>query len=221
MTIHCRVSWGINRMRRILPLLLALLCLLTACGKKEGTFVQDEDGLGCTNTDTGIHYKALDFCFRPAKTGRTVGTYVSDQVEYTRTYYEIPGKDTALFLADDEGGVWYAGDAPLTPSSMTAEKILVCENGDVSLALLSFTKEANGATVSALLNGWFSGTATELPEGIPSLVREIRILYTELENIHYCVNFCVMEDNGYLYDIGSGRAVALTPELTATLCGET
>ena len=206
-------------MKRILVLCLALLCVFTACKKEKSTFLLDEDGYGCTNAQTGVHYTALDFCYQPAKTGEEVGAYIRDEVEFTRTYYAIPEQDTALFLADDEGSVWYAGSAPLNPLEMTAEQILVCENEAVSMALFSFTAKEEGATVKALVDLWFEGAAVQKPDGTITLLRGVRLVFAELKNIHYCVNFCVIEGNGYLYDVGSGRAVAVPADLVAKLSG--
>lgn len=200
-------------MKRFLPILFALLLLLTACTDRDAVkFVLDEDGYGCTDTETGIHYTALDLAFEPASVAAVKGIYEAKGSDYTRTYYEIPGLDPTLYLGDSERGVWCAGEAP-DPKCLTPTALLVCEEGAQSVEIYRFSAGKDDAVIAEILSLWFEGEGTEKPEGARDFSRGIKLQSAELPGIHYCFEYFVQGENAYFYEIFSRRTVAVPSAL--------
>lgn len=201
-------------MKRFILLLLALLLTCTACKDSDHTvFLQDEDGYGCTDTETGIHYTALPLSFEPAKVGKIRGVYTAKGSEHTLTYYEIPTLDTALYLGDSERGVWCAADTLPSPEKLTPTALLVCEEQAVSVEIYRFSTGTDDAVIAEILTLWFGGEAIEQPEGERSFTRRIKLQSAELPNIYYCFDYCIWGENAYFYELFSGRTVAVPDSL--------
>lgn len=208
-------------MKRSLALLLMLALLaasLLSCEKKPDAMLLDEDGYGVTNEKSQIHYVALSPAFEPAKTGSVVGEYVDRGTTYSRTFYEIPSLDTALYLADSELGVWCAAKALPDPAAMTPAAVLVCENKAVSVEIFRFTAGADDAVIAELRSLWLEGVAAERPVAAMTSSLGIKWQFAELSNVLYCLQLGIWEGVGaYLYDTFSGRAVAVPADLAAKL----
>ena len=207
-------------MKRILILLLALSLLLVGCNGGDDVttgneFSQDADGYGVTDTVTGIYYRALDFAFEPAITSGVVGTYKNG--EYTRTFYKIKGLDPALYVADSELGVWYAGENAPDPRALTVSAILVCEQTSFSRELFRFSAGEADAMIKEILALWFEGESVDYPESTVQKKRTLKMSFEELSNIFYCFDFGVFEEGAFFYDRMSGRAVAVSADLAAEL----
>jgi len=210
-----RGNSGID-MKRLLLLLLSLLLAFTACHKSEHTpFSQDDDGYGCTDTETGIHYTALPLAFEPAKVGAVRGVYTDKRADYTRTYYEIPSLDPALYLGDNERGVWCAAEKLPVPEELTPTALLVCEEEAISVEIYRFSAGKDDAVIAEILTLWFSADATEKPEGARTLTRRVKLQSEELPGIYYCFDYCVWGEDAYFCEIFSGRTVAVPPALAA------
>lgn len=205
-------------MKRLLPLVLVLMLLFSACQKEKATaFLLDEDGYGCTDTKTGVHYTALPFAFEPAKTAALLGEYSDRDADYTRAYYEIPGLDPALYLADSELGVWCAAASLPDAKTLTPTAILICEQEAISVEIFRYEVGTDDTAVTEILSLWFSGENVDLPEGTRTLTRRLKLASTELPNIYYCFDFCLYGENAYFYDLFSERAVAVPAALATAL----
>lgn len=203
-------------MKKLLPIFLALLLLLTACrGDKASTFLLDEDGYGCTDTKTGVHYVALDLAFEPASVTAVKGIYEAKKSDYTRTYYEIPGLDPALYLGDSERGVWCAADTLPDARRLTPTALLVCEEKAESVEIYRFSAGKDDALIAEILTLWFEGEGVDKPEGARDFSRRIKMQSAELANIHYCFEYFTQGENAYFYDLFSGRVVAVPATLAA------
>lgn len=207
-------------MKRILVLLLALSLLLVGCGDGDdiatgNEFLQDDDGYGVTDTVTGIHYVALDLAFEPAVTSAVVGTYRDGA--YTRTFYQIEGLDPALYVADNELGVWYAGEGAPDPRTLTVTAILVCEQTAYSRELFRYAAGEQDVMIAAIKSLWLDGEGTDLPETDVQKKRSLKMSFSELPNLFYRFDFGVFEEGAFFFDRMSGRAVAVPPELAAEL----
>ena len=202
-------------MKRLLPILLACLLLLASCrDSKPATFALDEDGYGCTDLDTGIHYVALPLAFEPASVSAVKGTYTRENSSYTRTYYEIPGNDSALYLGDSERGVWCAAPTVPDPKQLTPTALLVCEElPATSVEIYRFSAGADDAVIARILALWFEGEAVERPEGARDLSRRIKMKSTQLVNIYYCFEYFTQGENAYFYDVYTKRTVAVPADL--------
>ena len=201
-------------MKRLLLVLFALLFLLTGCGRSEYTaFLQDEDGYGCTDTETDIHYVALPLAFEPARVGAVRGVYNAKKSDYTRTYYEIPDLDPKLYLGDSERGVWCARETVPDPKALTPTALLVCEEQAVSVEIYRFSAGKDDAVIAEILALWFEGEAIEKPEGERSFSRRVKLASQELPNIYYCFEYCIIGENAYFYEMFSARTVAVPKAL--------
>ena len=201
-------------MKRLILLLLALLLTCTACKANEHiAFLQDADGYGCTDTETGVHYTALPLYFEPAKVAAVRGIYTEKGSEYTLTYYEIPTLDPLLYLGDSERGVWCATQTLPTPEALTPTALLVCEEQAVSVEIYRFSAGTDDAAIAEILTLWFEGEATEKPEGARSFTHRIKLESAELPNIYYCFDYCMWGESAYFYEIFSGRTVAVPDAL--------
>lgn len=202
-------------MKKLIPLLLALLLLLTGCrGNKAPAFSLDEDGYGCTDPETGIHYVALDLAFEPASVTTVKGVYTAKNGTYTRTYYEIPGLDPTLYLGDNERGVWCATTLP-DPKTLTPEALLVCEEQAESVEIYRFSAGKDDAVIAEILALWFEGEPIEKPEGGRAFSRRIKMKSAELPGIYYCFEYFTQGENAYFYDVFSGRTVAVPASVAA------
>lgn len=227
MTIRFRASSGTD-MRRFLVLLLALLTLFVACDKdKSGgeasdltPFLQDNDGYGVTNTESGVHYTALPISFESAASGEAVGEFYDKKADYRVTYHKIPGLSPDLYLVDSEMVVWYAdaAQAAPVPSALTPKALLVCEEGAISVEVLRLTAEVHAAEIGEALALWFEGETVQKPEGAATLSRGVKLVSSELTGIYYCFSFGAWESGAYFYDL-SGRAVAVPADLAAYFVG--
>lgn len=212
-------------MRRFLVLLLALLAVFVACDKdKDKTnnphlvaFLQDNDGYGVTNTESGVHYTALPLCFESAASGEAVGEFYDKKVDYRVTYHKIPGVSSDEYLVDSEMSVWYA-DATVAapvPSALTPTALLVCEEGAVSVEVLRLVPATNATAIDEALTLWFEGEATTKPEAAATLLRGVKLVSAELPSIYYCFSFGMWGEDAYFFDLFSGRVVAVPPSLAA------
>ncbi len=202
-------------MKRLLSLLLVLLFLLTGCrGSDEIPFLQDEDGYGCTDTETGIYYVALPPAFEPARVGAVRGVYRAEKSSHTRTYYEIPELDPTRYIGDSERGVWCVADAVPDPKALTPTALLVCEEGAVSVEIYRFSAGKDDAVIAEILSLWFEGETMEKPEGARAFSRRIKLQSKELPNIYYCFEYCIIGESACFYEMFSGRTVAV-PEALA------
>ncbi|MBE6555444.1 MAG: hypothetical protein E7663_04335 [Ruminococcaceae bacterium] len=202
--------------RWIAALLLAVLCL-SSC-QRPAEFTQSEQGFVSTDTETGISYRALDLCFQAVATDRVVGVYSDPHADYDRTYFAVSGQDTALFLVDDEGGVWYAGADTISPESWELSMIGVCEEESISVEIRRFEKGSDDALIGDIRALWFSGEAVSLPSGAPILRRGIRFATAAYNGIFYCFDYLVFSDgSAYFYELLSGRAVSVPAELAERL----
>jgi hypothetical protein len=205
-------------MKRILVLLLALSLLLVGCNGGDDAvtgheFSQDADGYGVTDTVTGIHYVALDLAFEPAVTSAVVGTYTNGA--FTRTFYQIKDLDPALYVADNELGVWYAGEGKPDPKALTVTAILVCEQTAFSRELFRYAAGEGDLMIAAIKGLWFDGESTDFPESDVQKKRSLKMSFAELPNLFYCFDFGVFEEGAFFFDRMSGRAVAV-PDALAT-----
>ncbi len=223
--IRFRACWGIDPMKRILTLLLVavLVAALVGCnGEGDVTtghaFSQDADGFGVTDTVTGIHYTALSLSFEPAVTAGLVGTYVDGT--YTRSFYEVKGLDTALYIADGEMGVWYAGEVPPDPVALTVTDALVCEQTAFSRELFRFSSGSDSEMIARIRQLWLEGEAAEYPQTTVLKKRTVKWKFTELANIFYCFDIGLFEEGAFFYDKMTGRAVAVPDELANELFKE-
>jgi len=200
-------------MRKLLPFFLALLLLFTACGEKEpAAFSLDEDGYGCTDTETGIHYAALPLSFEPILTETVRGVY-TDRA-YTRTYYEIVDTDPRRYIGDNEGGVWYAGKEPIpAPEALTPTAVILFEEQAVSIETRRFSAGKDDGAIAEILSLWFEGEAVDGPEASYSFSRRVKMQSAELPNIYYCFEYRVFGESAYFCDVFSGRTVAVPASL--------
>ena len=202
-------------MKKLFPIVVSLLLLLTACrGGNATAFSLDEDGYGCTDSKTGIHYVAWDLAFEPASVLAIKGVYTAKNGTYTRTYYEIPGLDSALYLGDSERGVWGVTAAPV-PSALTPEALLVCEEKAESVEIYRFSAGKDDAVMAEILALWFEGEGIEKPEGGRDFSRRIKLKSAELPGIYYCFEYFTQGENAYFYDVFSRRTVAVPASIAA------
>lgn len=201
-------------MKRIAILLFSALLLFASCGKdKLAVFTRDADGYGCTNTETGIHYTVLSPAFEPARTTTARGLYTNEETKKEHTYYEIPSLDPARYLADDEQNVWCAEQTLPEASALTPVALLVCTEASVSAEILRFSVTKDPVTVTEILTLWFEGEAGQLPEGDMAYMYRVKMISEELPNIYYCFSFGVWGEGAFLYDLFSGRVVAVPSAL--------
>lgn len=212
-------------MKRTVLLLLSALLVLSLVGCNGGSdtdvghaFSQDADGFGVTDTETGIHYRALSLAFEPAVTAALVGTYKDGA--YTRRFYQIKDLDAALYIADNELGVWYAGDAAPDPKALTVTDALVCEQAAFSRELFRFSAGEDDARLGELKALWFEGEGAELPVTTVLKKRMIKLKLAELANLFYCIDVGIFEEGAFLYNKLEGRAVSLPKELADELFKE-
>ncbi len=202
-------------MKKLFPVLLALLLLFGGCrGNKATAFSLDEDGYGCTDSETGIHYVAWDLAFEPASVTAVKGVYTAKNGTYTRTYYEIPGLDPARYLGDSERGVWGVTAAP-DPKTLTPEALLVCEEQAESVEIYRFSTGKDDAVIAEILALWFEGEAIEKPDGGRAFSRRLKLKSAELPGVYYCFDYFTQGENAYFYDVFWGRTVAVPAALAA------
>ena len=210
-------------MRRFLVLLLVLLTAFAGCDRDKSSqsdlvaFLQDNDGYGVTNTESGVHYTALPFCFESIAGDEAVGEFYDKKADYRVTYHKIPGVDPAQYLVDSEMGVWYA-DATLqapVPEALTPTALLVCEEGVVDVVLLRLLPTTHAAVIEEALTLWFEGEVTVKPETAATLSRGIKLASAELPGIYYCFSFGTWGEQAYFFEMFSGRAVAVPASLAA------
>ena len=194
-------------------LFVLLALMLTACAR-DAVFRTDADGYGYTNTKTGVHYTALDPAFEPLSTSELIG--MTEKGARTLTFYAIADLDASLFIADSEGSVYFSGETPPDPAAATPSALLLCERDAVSVVIARF--EADTTLPATLLSLWLDGEACELPLGqTPLQTRAVRWLSEDFAGLSFGVLYTRYESGGYLYDMLTKRAVALTPTLTAAL----
>ncbi|MBQ3482559.1 MAG: hypothetical protein IJA78_00080 [Clostridia bacterium] len=204
-------------MKRLLPLLLALLLLLTACGKK-ASFERDADGMGYTDTKTEVHYRLLEPAYVPAAVGEEIGFYQDREHDFTCTFYKIPELDPSVYLTDDQRNVYVAGDALPDASGWEIAAILVCDYDEVSVERFRLTAAADAATVAKIRTLWFEGDGSTFAP-ITGLVstRRLQLMCDDYPNLFYCFTLSVYEGgDAYFSDTYTGRTVAV-PAALATL----
>lgn len=200
-------------MRRLVPLLLALLFVFCGCRKdKTKLFAVDGDGYGVTDPETGVHYAALDPAFEPLATGEAMG-----KTNGTRplTLYAVADVDPARALADEEGTVYLAGDLP-DLAALSPDALLVCERDAASVVLKRF---ADGSDLPADLYAlWRDGEETALPTlSVPDGSFALRWLSPQIAGLSYGVSYLRFAESAYLYDLWSKRTVAVPAETAALL----
>ena len=208
------------KIKQLLVLLFVPL-LLISCAK-EHRFLRDEDGYGYTDKKTKVHYLVQDPSFEPTKAGAVIGVYEDKKTGLTRSFRKIPDMDPALFLADDDKNLYYAGDTPLAPELWTLTAAIVCEETAISVEESRLTASDNSADLADLRMLWFEGDGSaELPIGTPRVTRRIKLLSTEYPNICYCFDFLLFENGeAYLNDRFLSRTVAVPAELSQKIYRE-
>lgn len=190
--------------------LLALLLLLAGCKQSLPAFAVDSDGNGYTNKETGVHYVALDFHYEAVKRGNVVGAYTNKKLDYTRSFYGIPGADASLFLTDDDLTVWYAGDAVIDAATWELSGVWVCQEEAIAVELFGFLPGGADATIAEIQTLWFSGEATELPEGAATLCRTVKLSSKAWPGLYYSFYFYLYESGeAYFFSPIPSRAVAV------------
>ena len=159
----------------------------------------------------------IGFC-TAVVTAALVGTYKDGA--YTRRFYQIKDLDAALYIADNELGVWYAGDAAPDPKALTVTDALVCEQAAFSRELFRFSAGEDDARLGELKALWFEGEAAELPATTVLKKRMIKLKLAELANLFYCIDVGIFEEGAFLYNKLEGRAVSLPKELADELFKE-
>ena len=208
------------KLKRALLLLLVPL-LLVSCAT-EHQFLRDEDGYGYTDKKTDVHYLIQESVFEAARGEAVVGVYEDKKTGLTRTFRKIPGMDPALFLADDDKNVYYAGDTPLAPELWTLTAAIICEERAFSAEQGRLTASENGAALADLHTLWFEGDGNaELPLDTPCVMRRIKLVSTEYPNLYYCFDFLLFQNGeAYFYDRFLPRTVAVPAELSQKIYRE-
>ncbi|MBQ8339424.1 MAG: hypothetical protein IJY16_03150 [Clostridia bacterium] len=201
-------------MKRSVLLLLLLSLLLAGCKQGLPVFTVDADGNGYTNKETGVHYAALDFHYEAVKRGTAVGAYTNKKLDYTRSFYSIPGVDASLFLTDDDLTVWYAGDAVIDAATWELSGVLICQEEAISVELFGLLPGEEDAAIAEIQTLWFSGEATELPEGTAMLCRTVKLSTKAWPGLYYSFYFYLYESGeAYFYAPVPSRAVAVPEAL--------
>ncbi len=204
-------------MKRLLLLLLVPL-LLVSCARTH-RFTKGEDG-AYVDTKTDAVYVLLDTVFEPASKGEEWGVYEDKDSGFTRTFYAIGTLDPALFIADEMLCVYYAGSEELKPETWTVTDALLCYEDATSVEHKRFTAADHADVIDELCELWFEGEGdAELPDfEQPTMKRRVKLMFAEYPSLYYCFTFAVYEGGeAFLYEIGSGRTVAVPAALADTL----
>lgn len=212
--IRFRANSGTD-MKRFGLLLLSLLLLFTACSG-ERTFLRDEDGGGYTDKKSGTHYVALPFSYEPARGGKIYGVYEDEERDVIRNFREIPELDVALFLADDDRVVYFAGEDFITADRWEAEILYVCVENAVSVEEKRLTVADDATALCAVLDLWFDGESAVLPDEAAAYSRRLKFSGTTYPNLFYCFTFYSFgAGRYYFHDTEGDRTVAVPDGLAA------
>ena len=206
-------------MKKLFVLLLVLTLLLCGCSGAN-QFKPTEDGTGYVDTKTDRTYVMLDIAFESGAIGAAVGEYSERGKDDALVFYEITGLDSALYLADEDRNVYYAGETLPDASAWRVNEILLCEGSDGDVARLTFKEENDGAAISRIRNLWFEG------EEVPFLsltaatkMYSVKLTSPDYPNLYYCFSFLYYEGGtSYFYNSISHRAVIVPDDLVELLC---
>lgn len=206
-------------MKRILFLLLAIALLLVGCSEETHSFVRSAQGL--LDEETGICYREQEASLEASRAGEEIGRIEGSE----QILYAIPDLDPSLFLTDDLGAVYYAGEAPVDPAHWQIDRVLVCRVvGEMDEVKRRFEGEAQAATVAALCAAWFEGE--DLGADVFLLEKVAAHYPVKLGSAAYPNLYCAIElrltegGGAYLTDKYGKRTVLLDAALAELLCGE-
>ena len=193
-------------MRRLCVLLLLLALLLVGCSSR---FTTAEGGY--LDEKTGKVYHPLTEAFEAITGGEEIGVWESEVYEDTMTFLEIPDADPARFLADENGNVYCSDETPPDASKWNVDKIFVCDESAVSVAVGNI---ADADTIAQIRMLWHTGEPTELPLEDLDLSRRLKMTSPDCPGIYYCVLYFIYEDgSAYFYDRYERRAVLVSEAL--------
>lgn len=206
-------------MKRIGLLCLALLLLLCGCAQ---TMQLEKTKEGYIEQRSGACYVALDPAYQPATRGDAVAEYNNADRGIKRMFYEIPGLDTALYLADEYGNVYYAGDALPDAASWQLTAALVCEEESISVERCRISEGSDDAELALLKSLWFEeASEAELPISAPEYTFQIKLCGKEFSMLYYNFSMQIYKSGEiYFYDAVSGRTVEVPRTLAVKLCPE-
>ncbi|MBE6703501.1 MAG: hypothetical protein E7585_08870 [Ruminococcaceae bacterium] len=215
-TIRYLGSLGID-MKRIVLLCLALSFLLCGCGRLR-QLEKTEDGYA--DEKKGIYYEILEPAYQPAFRGEAVAEYVNKERDVVRVFYEIPGLDTALFVADEYLNVYFAGEDAPNAALWQLEAVLVCEEEAISVERCRLSVDTDATEIAAVKALWFGeGENAVLPVGTPAHTFQIKLSGKEYPMLYYNFDLRIYESGQvYFYDAFSRRTVLVPVELAEKLC---
>ena len=190
--------------------MLLLCAVLVGCSARFTT----GDG-GFYDTQTKRSYKPLGVSFEAVSGGDEVGTWKSKVDGEETVFRQIPGVDPARFLTDDNGNVYYADELPPDASAWNVQKIHVCEQGAVDVAVGNISDPDR---IAQIRESWYHGESAEKPLGGLWVSRMLKMESVDCPGIYYCVTYLVYEDgSAYFYDRDTGRVVAVSEELISII----
>ena len=193
-------------MRRLCVLLLLICLVFTGCATR---FTTTEGGY--LDKETEKIYKPLTEAFEAIAGGDEVGVWESKVYDDTMTFYEIVDADPTHFLTDDKGNVYCSDEASPDAASWRVDKIYVCDESAISIAVGTVSDADTVAAIRAL---WHGGETTELPLDGFWASRTLKMASEDCPGIYYCVLYFIYEDGtAYFYDRFDRRAVLVSSEL--------
>ena len=214
--IPFRGSSGID-MKRLLPVLLALTCLLCACSSSH-TFLRDDGGAGYTDTETNIYYLALDPQFEAMSAGEVLGEYEDKTTDTVYSFRVIPELDPTLFLTDNDQNVYYAGEGAFRAADWQLHLVLICEEDAIAVERLRLSAPEAAQSIADLRTLWFEGDTESLPTAETTENYTLKMMTPAFPNLMYSISlYCYADGAVYLYDAFSHRARAVPATLAAKL----
>ena len=194
------------KMRRLCVLLLLLALVFVGCSAR---FTSSEEGY--LDGKTGVAYHPLSEAYEAITGGDEVGAWESKIDDETLTFLEIPDADPLRFLTDEKGNVYCSDEAAPDASQWRVNKIHVCDESAISVAVATIT---DADTIAQIRTLWHEGEVDELPYSGFLLSRELKMPSEDCPGIYYCVLYYVYEDgSAYFYDRFERRAVLVSEDL--------
>ena len=194
-------------MRRLCVLLLLLSLVFVGCSSVRFTAT----GAGFLDEKTGVIYHPLTEAFEAITGGEELGVWESQLDGETLAFLEIPDADPARFLADEKGNVYCSDETAPDAAAWSVNKIYVCDDSTVSMAVASIT---DADTIAQIRTLWHEGETDELPYSGFLISRVLKMPSEECPGIYYCVLYYGYEDgSAYFYDRFERRAVPVSEDL--------
>ena len=187
----------------VLTLALAVL-MLSSCTAGLDKLEYDKTTNEYINGKTGIKYTDAPSRYEAVTVGEMYAKWKNPMT--TVVFHEMEGVDPEKWMTEPGKVLFYAeGEKLPEPDEMGINKILVCVEQEVAIALVSIQNEEH---ISTIIDTWKNAEAVTYPALSPMRNFKVKMVSPDYPWMYYSINYIEYSDGScYLYSRDDGRCV--------------